>query len=320
MAAIMPLARPALLALLVLLAACGGGRDAPYVGWSDPVRLGNGKVELVAVPQVARVLDFGPVNGGNLLWLDPRTAGGVQGDGLNYRTFGGGKLWVAPQAGWKALWGMWPPCPLLDGGACTVEARDGRSVRLRGADGSRHGVRFDRDIALAEDRPRADLTYRLVATGTPAPWAAWSVVQLRPGGRLLVPLAGDEAVRWEKPEHERGWTLEDGCWSARQDAVRGKLFLDGGAGWLAYVVGRTAFVLVADPEQRDPRPAGEARFEVFFGADFVELEQVGSLRALKPGETAVLRETWWALPLPEGADQLPTRQLRDLIVAGIGGV
>src|SRR5438105_716976 len=46
-----------------------------YHGWPGCFRLTNGTVDVVVVPQIGRVMRYGPVGGPNLLWENPALPG-----------------------------------------------------------------------------------------------------------------------------------------------------------------------------------------------------------------------------------------------------
>ena len=91
-----------------------------YLGWTV-VRLANGILELLVVPEIGgRVIQL-RVGGLDLLYVNPRHAGRVYRPEENnfnagWKNYGGSKVWPAPQ-GWSsdAEW-PGPPDPVLDGG------------------------------------------------------------------------------------------------------------------------------------------------------------------------------------------------------------
>jgi hypothetical protein len=303
MSHVISLARPSLLWLSAaalsawLLAGCGRG-DRDFAGWRSPVRLDDGQVHLVAVPQVARILDFGPTGGTSLLWCNPELAGKTADLDLGNQAFGGAKLWVAPQSAWKSIWIWWPPCPFLDAGPCALVSHDATTFSMSGHEGSRHGVRFDRAVRLVGPSARIDYTMTAVA-GHAVDWSIWSNIQCRRGGRMVIPLGDDGRVHWNRATEQQHWQQTYGGWEARQAEVRGKALIDGGPGWIAYAVDDEAFVLAA-PDAEGPTPHGDSRFEIFSNDDGVEMEHLGPYVHLDAGAATHMREIWYAFRLPPG--------------------
>lgn len=287
---------------------------ADYAGWTNAYRVANDRVALLAVPSVARVLEFGAAGGTNLLWQNRELLGKpadlVQGN----QAFGGAKLWVAPQSEWHSIWEVWPPCPFLDAGPCVCSVPGPGALTMKGHEGSRHGVRFDRTIRLPEGRPCAELDYTMTATGDkPVKWGLWSVIQLRPGGRILAPTAdGDRA--WLGPQPDTGcWSRVEGVWEMPHHGETSKLYANSSLGWVAYVLDDTVFVLTFPPEPAATFPKGDASLEAYTGKDFIELEHISPLHELAPGGQARMRETWFALPAPTGAAAMSAADLRSWI-------
>ncbi len=148
-----------------------------YHGWKGALRLSNGVVDLVYVPQVGRVMRYGPIGGTNLLWekaelhgqrADPATAG------KEWTNFGGDKLWPAPQARWN-----WPPDPALDGAAASARISPARTLKVIGQTSAQLGLRFEREIRLEPAGTGVVFHNTLVNVGKkPVEWSVWEVVQI----------------------------------------------------------------------------------------------------------------------------------------------
>ena len=64
------------------------------------------------------------------------------------------------------------------------------------------------------------------------------------------------------------------------------------AGWLAYWRDGVLFRKSFDADSRAAYPDGGCNAEVYCGDRFIELESLGPLAWISPGETVVHRETW----------------------------
>ena len=290
---------------------------ASYNGWTNCHVLANGRVSLTAVAPVARVLEFGLAGGTNLFWQNHDLLGQPADIVVGSQVFGGAKLWVAPQCKWHPR-SPWPPCPVLESGPCDVTVPGPGSLAMKGCEGSRHGVRFDRTIRLPAGAGFAELTYTMTDTSDkPVQWGIWSVIQLRPGGRILVPVSAKDQAWFKELPGTVDWQRGDGLWELPHRGETSKLFARGAAGWLAYLLDDVVFVLAFPPEPDATFPKGEAGLEVFTGEDLIELEHVSPLHALMPGQQVGMHESWLALQAPAGAAQMSAADLRTWIERAI---
>ena len=165
-----------------------------FRGWSA-YRLGNGFVQLVAVPDIGGRIMAYDLGTHPFFFVDPALAGKLfspeenQGDGslAAWKNYGGDKTWPAPQ-GWntEAQW-HGPPDPVLDTGRYTVDelGADSRqaTIAMISPPDARTGVQITRRFTLfpASSRVRVDLTFRNISD-RPIRWSIWDVVQLRAVG------------------------------------------------------------------------------------------------------------------------------------------
>ena len=269
---------------------------ATYAGWAGAYRLANGDAEMVAVPGIARVMHFSAAGGENLFWQDARLHG-VAADlsARGWQNFGGAKLWIAPQSAWK-----WPPPPVIDKAPCPAVADARGRLRVVGASSKKHGVRLEREFRLYPARPTADCTYTMVNTGDKAvSWGIWSIVQLVPGGRALVPAPKESRVWGMKDSlKQKQWRRTDDMLVLHFSGEASKVLAISPAGWMAYEAKGCVFVMTFDADTSATYPAGHGSAEFFTCKDYVEMEHVGPLMTLKPGGTCTLRERWHVYALP----------------------
>ncbi len=214
-----------------------------------------------------------------------------------YELLGGHRLWFAPEDSDRVA--------VPEGDGLVVEPLDD-GVRLVGA--VEPGTGLVRSIAIRLDAAVADVH------GPPraAERGRGSRSRSRPGrsrscrsaGGVLLPqrrAVSGHRVRpnrnlvlwpytsWEDPRLR----IHDGL--VVVDAVAGddlKLgFLDD-AGWVAYERAGTALVRRFDPAVGEPHPDLGCNVETYCGRRYLELELLGPLQVLQPGDTAVLEERW----------------------------
>ena len=139
-------------------------------------RLSNGKVELVFVPQIGRIMRYGPVNGANVLWNNPDLLGkttDLSKPVTDWPNYGGDKLWPAPQS----VWG-WPPDATFESAPHTVEILPNHHLRTASPVSEKHGLRFVRDIALDAKTGNVTIRNTMINTaGKLQTWGVWEIAQ-----------------------------------------------------------------------------------------------------------------------------------------------
>ena len=63
-------------------------------------------------------------------------------------------------------------------------------------------------------------------------------------------------------------------------------------GWLAYLIGEVLFVKRFNPQSDLPHPDSGCNTEVYCNDQFIELETLGALLVMQPGQTVTHTETW----------------------------
>jgi hypothetical protein len=139
--------------------------------------------------------------------------------------------------------------------------------------------------------------------------ALWAITQLRPGGTALLPIAADPSDPYGLQASTRvvGWPYTD--WGALEvDTDRNVLHIGGTRdtptkigtaltrGWLGYMIDGWLFAKYAR-YAASPIDLG-ATGQIYACAEFVELETLGPLVTVPPGDTARHRETWRVWPAP----------------------
>ncbi|HYD47120.1 MAG TPA: hypothetical protein VEB21_02165 [Terriglobales bacterium] len=293
-----------------------------YHGWPNSYRLSNGSIEAVVVTDVGpRIIELRLAGGENL--LQPREGIGQSGEST-YRFRGGWRLWIAPERHETTY--------DLDNSPCRVEMIGNSGLRVIGPPQPRAGIQKTIEIELFADQPRLRLVSTIKNIGADTvEYAPWSLPVLRAGGRAFVPFdVGDpnafDATRslilWSytkiadpryrfgdrliEIDHRKVQAPADDAAKRRSD--ESKIGVDSRQGWSAYLLDGTLF-LKRFPPQPGRYPDGGSTIEVYSNHKFLELEHLGPLTLLKPGEEMTLPEEWWlfdGLVLPDGqAEALP---------------
>jgi len=286
-------------------------RQMNYEGW-QAVELDNGLLRAVMVPDIARVMSLQRTDGPDLFWQDASLFGKTANMSADqFQNFGGSKLWVAPQTGWGR---DWPPVhAALDRGALeTTIATDG-ALQLRGMACPVAGVRLDRQLALDSGTATLNLEYNMQNTTTSnVAWGIWQVIQVKPGGRVLIPAPEGFRV-WDKAgcDYLRHWTREKDLLVLHHSDQNGKISAISSEGWIAYEKGGEVLILEFPADTTALYPDQQGSHEVYSNAGYIELEHVTPLANLAPRETVSTTERWHLLSL-NGA-QLTDRELASRI-------
>lgn len=230
-------------------------------------------------------------------------------DQASWHNFGGAKTWPAPQDRWGG-----PPDPVLDGGPYELSVEAGRVV-LTSADDPRTGLRIVRRFDLDATNGFSQLA-RLENRGDAAvTWAPWEVCQVRttPTGQVNADLgAGGEVL-------DLGRYVGDPQFSRDRRGVRigvqpvvAKWGFTGPLSRIGYAGEAGTLTLSFADEPAAAYPDGGCRAQVWMqhavdapieslagwqpDADLLELEVLGPLRSLEPGEAAELSICWTVGP------------------------
>lgn len=313
--------------LLLFLAFFGAGASAAPVtvtqtswhGWRQAVKLSNGVVEAVIVPQIGRVMAFeftghpetNPLYE-NPEWMADKKRVPKPGEWANY---GGDKVWPAPQSDWPRYLGHdWPPDPAFDGLPETVHLLP-NGLRLSSPASNEFGLHIERTLTLHSGEPCLYLTQTLVRTAPgPAPdrpLAVWTIAQTRGDALYLLPLPVDGTFKSlvqppAEPPFSQVTTIEGRrvLLVRRDPGDSHKIGTAGREGWLVRVSpGGTVFTERTVPAG-GAYPDGNCPSELYTagGKDgYVEMETLGPLVPVRPDHPLALQIIWQLTRLPPTA-------------------
>ena len=267
-----------------------------FAGWRDCIRLADGAIELIVTTAVGpRIISARRADGENLLWVDPEVAGRTGGD--EWRSYGGHRLWLAPET----LERTYVP----DNGA-VQHTWDGTTLRVWTTERV-SGVTKTIEIDWLEPGS-VRVRHRLGNGGAAAlDVAPWALTVCAEGGRAVVPQApvrphpdvltpARPLVRW----HYTDMSDPRFTWGRRYLQVRqepgsptkAKVGLYNHQGWAAYVRGETALIKRYLTDPAGTYPDLGCNTEIFTNESMLELETLGPLARLTPGDEAVHDEAW----------------------------
>lgn len=271
--------------------------------WDDCLSLSNGAVELVATTGIGpRVLSLSLPDGENLFYTDPdqEPIAGLE----PFRLHGGHRLWHAPEDEDRTY--------VPDNDPVEWETTD-RGVRLTQPTEDETGIQKTMSLSLAEEAPVVEVTHELTNEGVwPVECAPWGISIMRPGGTAVVPLSGGDPSALLPDRSLSIWPYTDlsderlsfgpEALFVDQDAAvdgRVKVGASGADEWAGYVTDGVGFVKEFAYDAAATYPDSGCAVEVYTDDTGLEVETVGPLQTLAPGQSAVHTETW---RLVEGAD------------------
>ena len=251
---------------------------------------GDGLVALAAVDVGPRILFLGEPGGENLLAeLPDRTIDGPAGP---YRLLGGHRLWTAPEVPSRTY--------LPDGERCRVEAAGDRVTITAPDDGSG----LERGIGLRPVSDGLEVAHLVTNVGSaPAEVASWAITQFPMGGTAFLPLPGSGSSAYEASHALVLWPysqLDDPRLSFGPDhvvvtATDSASALKVGSAPGSGRLGSLRDGLLSTKEAPVPDgslPDRGAASQVYVESEFLELETLGLLERLSPGESTGHTETW----------------------------
>src|SRR4051812_32083255 len=149
-----------------------------YGGWSNCIKLSNGQIELIATTDVGpRIIRLGFVGGDNLFKEFPDHMGKTGGD--QWRSFGGHRLWHAPEIKPRTYWPDNVP---------VQHEWDGKTLKLIQPVEQSTGIQKQIDVTLDAATNRVQLMHRLTNKNLwPVDLAAWALTVMKGPGTAIFP-------------------------------------------------------------------------------------------------------------------------------------
>jgi len=285
----------------------------PYAGWARNLRIANDDVELVVTLDVGpRVMRYA-ARGGNNLFGETADQLGRAGE-PHWMPRGGHRLWTAPEDKTRTYA---PDNRPVEHQVMTARPGEGGvQVRLVQSPDQPYGVQKEIDIALAESGSQVVVVHRISNVGArPVELSCWALTVMPPGGTAIVPLPDKRPHPGSIPGSVDAdyWPHQSiALWSyldlkdprlmlgtrfitARQDPRATTLLkfgLSHESGWLGYWRDGDLFVKSIDYQPGQTYPDRGCNFELYTDPNILEVETLGPLVTLAPGQKTEHVETW----------------------------
>jgi len=282
-----------------------------YQGWPDSIRLSNGDAELVVLTAVGpRIIHYGLPGGPNVFNVFREPVEPAADD--EWIPMGGHRLWVAPEHK--------PRSYHPDRGPVGSVTEENGELIVSNPPESTTGVAKELRIKLAASGTAVTVTHTITNHNVwginVAPWALSIVAN---GGAVVLPqepfgphtenlLPARPLILWkftDMADPRWRWGSKYITLTQRDDLKHPqKLGAYSKLGWGAHVTPEQVFVVQIDPEDPSSYPDYGSNFETFTAGPFQELETLGPLANLEPGESAVHVQRWYleASPKPNIVD------------------
>ncbi|MBX2923835.1 MAG: hypothetical protein KF746_16645 [Chitinophagaceae bacterium] len=269
-----------------------------YGGWPDCIRLYNKEVEMMVTTNVGpRIIHFGFTGDQNVLYVSPEDSGKTGGN--DWRIYGGHRLWIAPEAIPLSYHPDNSPVDYVfhNGSLTVTAAKEGTS-----------GIRKEIQITLSAVSNEVTVTHRLTNENSlDMQLSVWAISALAPGGCAIVPqepygegndflLPARPLALWQYTKmNDPRWVWGEKYILAKQDTTitgEQKIGVLNKQGWAAYHLGQNLLVKKFDYNARALYPDYGCNNEVYINGAFLEIETLGPLITLAPGETTAHIERW----------------------------
>jgi hypothetical protein len=277
-----------------------------FHGWHNTLRLANEDMELFVTTDIGpRILVYKTPLGDNVLkTFDDQL--GSSGE-LEWRIRGGHRLWLAPEDPTLSYH--------LDNGpvAWRYDSFSGEVV-VESVQDAPQRIRKTLGILSAAQGSRVSLRHTVVNEGDqPIMLAVWALTVMQAEGLEIIPqpplgehprdlLPNRGIVLWAYSDlSDLRLTLGSRFWLLRQaaDYPPIKIGLAHRERWIAYVLGETLYLKIFEYDPTAAYPDGGCNFETFTDSEMLEIESLGPLVTLQPGESTDHHETWHLFPLTD---------------------
>ena len=270
-----------------------------YLGLPSCYRLSNGTVEVIVSTDVGpRILRYGFVGEENVLGEYPDLK--VTSELGEWMVYGGHRLWAAPEAMPRTY------CP--DSLPVAFQLLGERSIALLQPVEPKTAIQKELELTLDAEGSLVTVRHRITNRGL---WdielAPWAITIMRYGGMTILPQepfrSHDEYLLPARPMTLWYYTdLSDPRWTLGKNFIRlqtddnldmpQKIGVANKQGWAGYWRNQTLFLKRVRYQPGARYPDYGSNVETYTAGAFVELETLGPLERLEPGQSAEHTEIW----------------------------
>ncbi len=274
----------------------------PYAGWEKNLRLSNDVLELIVTLDVGpRILSYCRHRGENVLKQYPEQLG--KSGEPEWCIRGGHRLWTAPEDLSVTYH--------VDNIPVTFSQSPAGEVLLTSY--QKEPIQIRKEIALTlGESSHVILRHSIFNEGTTdLTLSPWTLTVMAPGGLEIIPqpplgkhprdlLPNRKMVLWSYTDlSDPRWNFGTQYITLKQKvgSLPTKLGLAHRQKWVAYLLNYNLFIKSFSFEEGALYPDGGCNFETFSNSEMTEIESLGPLKKVRPGEAVQLREDWYLFKL-----------------------
>lgn len=298
-----------------------------YRGWKNCYRISNGEVEVIVTGDVGpRIIRFGFVGGQNVFKEYTEQLGKSGEEKFQLR--GGDRVWKAPEDA-VATWAPDNvPVEIIETATGLVARAPVEPLTM---------LQKEIEVRMAPVGSEVTVIHRITNHALfPLEFSPWVLTMMAPGGTAITgfPPRGKHPINLEATNPLVMWAytnLADPRFTftkkyllLRQDANNSeaqKIGMFNPDTWAAYLLHGEAFIKRAKPDPTRTYPDFGCSFETFTNNEFLELETLGPMTKVVPGQTVEQVEYWSLhkdIKLPSITDEEIDRIVLPLVHSGSG--
>lgn len=268
-----------------------------YGGWPDTLRIFNNEAELLVTTNVGpRIISYRIGDQKNVFHIAENELGS-SGE-ADWKIRGGHRLWLAPED---------MTLSYHADNHSVAWRRDNDEVVIESLQNNPSPIRKILGVRLAQNGPQVAVRHTIVNEGlSPIRLAIWGLSVMRGGGVAIIPqppmgthprdfLPNRTLILWPYTQlNDPRWIRGENHWLLHQkkNFPPLKFGLAHAQRHIAYANDGSLFVKTFDLIPEEIYPDNGSNFETFVNADFLEIESLGPLKTLHPGESTSHTETW----------------------------
>lgn len=276
-------------------------KETVYGSWGNCIEISNGIVELLATVDFGpRIIRYGFVGGPNMFKEDTDRTIVNKVDRFSeseqeWKIYGGHRLWTSPEA--------LPRTYYPDNERVVWQSLENGVLLTPQAEA---WTQLQKQIEVTMDPLSGEVTveHRIVNLGAwPVEFAPWALSVMAQGGKAIIPqvkretgLLGNRILAlwpYSKMNDSRVyWGEHFILLQQGPGATPFKLGTNNENGWAAYYNNKNLFIKYYRHDPKAHYPDFGVSFESYVCDHFLELETIGELRTVQPGETVSHQEVW----------------------------
>ena len=271
-----------------------------YFNQPNCFKLSNGAVEVIVTTDIGpRIIRYGFVGGENLLAEVPDLK--VTTELGDWKAWGGHRLWAAPES--------MPRTYSPDNSPIEYKLEGQQTIHLLQLVEPKTGIQKEMTVTLAETGTQVTIHHKITNKNLWAiDLAPWGLTIVKGGGITILPqepyrshdeylLPARPMVLWHYTNFsDPRWVLGQKYLCLKTDPARTesqKVGILNKQGWAAYALNRVLFLKRIDYREASAYPDYGCNMETYTAGAFMEIETLGPISRLEPGQSAEHTERWF---------------------------